>query len=81
MEGVGIYYYPNGLKEIYGKYQNDVRHGIWVYYNEDGSTKKKEEYKFGRRIDENKDDGLINPDTLLREKQDYLEFEDLFKKN
>lgn len=78
IEGQRYFYYENGLPKIIGNYQRDVRNGVWMYYNEDGSTKKREEYKFGRRIDENKDDDLINEDSLLREKKDFLEFEDLF---
>ena len=67
--------------QLAGKYAKDVKHGIWLYYNEDGTTKKKEEYNYGRRIDANKDDMIINTDTIKKEKKDYLEFEDLFRQD
>jgi len=78
IQGNQYYYTITGKKMIVGHFKDDVRDGEWTFYQDDGVTVKKiEHFKNGYRIDKNQDDDLIKEDTLLHEKQDYLEFEDL----
>ena len=77
VEGKQYYYNTNGKVTLIGNIYHGARHGFWIFYNPDGTIKKKEEYKNGERIDENKDDDIINEDGLIKEKKDVLEFEDL----
>jgi len=78
LEGEQWYYNTNGRPAVKGSVAKGVRHGFWIYYNPNGTTKKKEEYHYGKRIDEGKDDDVIDDRNILREEQDVLEFEDLF---
>jgi len=77
LEGWVYYYDAAGKKIIRGTFYHDVRHGDWIFFNPNGSIMKKEEYSLGKRIDKDKDDGLIDPTKELHEKQDVLEFEDM----
>ncbi len=77
LEGKVYYFNAKGKKTIRGNFYHDVRHGTWMFFNPNGSELKREEYHMGKRIDENKDDVLLDTDKELREKQDVLEFEDM----
>ena len=41
-EGECISYHPNGYVESKGNYNNGVRDGVWVYFDEHGDTIKVE---------------------------------------
>lgn len=73
LEGRATYYDANGKKAVSGIFYHDVREGFWTYYEKDGLTvRKKEEYKNGKRIDENKDDNVIDPRETEYESEDIL---------
>lgn len=77
VEGKQHYYSARGRTTIIGNVYHGARNGFWIYYNPDGTTKKKEEYRNGVRIDEEKDDEIIDDRNIEREKKDVLDFEDL----
>lgn len=57
-------FFPDGKKEIIGYYNNDTRNGEWLFYNKDGSFKRKIVYR----------DGIAdNNAELIKEETDYLD--------
>jgi len=40
-DGEVYYYYESGKRQTIERYKHAVRHGIWVYFNEDGTLNKK----------------------------------------
>ncbi len=44
------YFHPNGNKRIVGRYKDAVRHGKWIYYDENAKITHWEFYKLGELI-------------------------------
>jgi len=42
-----IVYFPKGGVNISGSYKNGLKHGDWMYFNENAENVKKEEFKNG----------------------------------
>lgn len=79
LEGKAVYYDYNGKLKIIANYKHDVKHGKWYYYKNDGKTlEKTEAYKNGY-YQGNPDDKIIKEEDINKEKQDMLEFEDLYQ--
>lgn len=47
MEGLVEMFYYNGKHKVRGKYQFSVKHGLWIYYNEDGTVARREIHEKG----------------------------------
>ena len=45
--------WDEGYKHIDGYYNNEKEHGVWVFYNSDGSIYKKIEYNQGKEVNKN----------------------------
>ena len=41
LDGDVHYYYESGKKMIIERYKYNVRHGLWIYYKENGSLNKR----------------------------------------
>ena len=73
LEDRAVYFSRAGKRAVSGKFVKGAREGFWTYYEGDGRTvKKKEEYKNGIRIDDNKDDGVIDPREVEYQPEDVV---------
>jgi antitoxin component YwqK of YwqJK toxin-antitoxin module len=52
-DGVYVEFYENGTASVKGKYKDGLKHGLWKYYNPDGSFKNKERYVNGELTKQN----------------------------
>jgi antitoxin component YwqK of YwqJK toxin-antitoxin module len=66
LEGRATYFSNGGIKSVTGVFVRGTRNGFWTFYEQDGKTvRAKQEYLNGKRIDENKDDDVINPNVRM----------------
>lgn len=61
LEGKAVWYCPDGRINILGNYQHSVKHGIWTYYNCDGTLKGKETWELGHLKSQEQ---LVKPEDL-----------------
>jgi antitoxin component YwqK of YwqJK toxin-antitoxin module len=75
-------FFSDGTQHIKGAYKNDLRDGLWEYFNEDGSSKIKIDYKDGKIVNEDEFEKaqtkLINEEYIEQEgkhidPQDFLD--------
>jgi antitoxin component YwqK of YwqJK toxin-antitoxin module len=76
LEGKTYYYDRGGKKMIEGNFLHDVRHGAWMFFDEKENITKKEIFVNGKC--QNCEQNIIKEEDDLKEKQDNLEFEDMF---
>ena len=77
LEGNAVYFNSVGKRSISGYYYHGLRNGIWIHFEEDGTTiKKKEEYKNGMKVYENEADKYIDPETDKPINEDFLELDE-----
>ena len=50
LDGIVTHYYESGRKMIIERYKYAVRHGLWVYYNEDGSFNRQRYFDHNREL-------------------------------
>lgn len=58
---------------IIGNFLNDEKNGEWVEFNDDGTVKKREVYKFGNKIPSEKE--IIEKEKKVKKEQDFFENE------
>ena len=45
--GIVANYHPNGMKAMEGPYENGVKHGLWIFYDENGTVESFQIFKDG----------------------------------
>lgn len=50
MDGEVYEYYESGKRMVIERYKHAVRHGLWVYFNKDGTLNKKRYFHFNREL-------------------------------
>ena len=61
-------FFKNGEPRIVGRYENNQRHGPWLYYDEEGNQSLSLEYNMGK---------LLNEEALNKRDQEF--FDDMEK--
>jgi antitoxin component YwqK of YwqJK toxin-antitoxin module len=78
VDGLITYYHITGKIDAQGQYVNDVKHGPWNYYKEDGTVLRTDTYVNGKMTsstDTNKDRDVITKEKQEEEKRQYEHFE------
>jgi antitoxin component YwqK of YwqJK toxin-antitoxin module len=48
--GVTVVWHPNGRIKLYRELENDLRHGVWIEWAEDGTKVAEQRYHRGRLV-------------------------------
>lgn len=54
LEGEVTYFYPNGKVRMKGNFKKGKMHGIWYYFDEYMQVEKKEEWRYGLLVEDEK---------------------------
>jgi len=73
-EGEYTSYYPDGTKLLNGSYVDGKRHSSWYHFNEDGSIRVIEVYRYGKLQEEYPKNGVFEaywPDDIKKSEYTY----------